>query len=142
MKNLKSIETKCLLIQPEFSEHSALNYKDVCEIVGAKYPIPPLNLITVAALFPQNWHFKLVDLNIESLNIESIKWADLVCTGGMLSQQKGILSLIELAHSFGKKVVIGGPEPTSQPDLYQHADYLVLGKGERYISPIWDGKDE
>ncbi|OFY08186.1 MAG: hypothetical protein A2X05_15440 [Bacteroidetes bacterium GWE2_41_25] len=130
MKNLKSIETKCLLIQPEFSEHSALNYKDVCEIVGAKYPIPPLNLITVAALFPQNWHFKLVDLNIESLNIESIKWADLVCTGGMLSQQKGILSLIELAHSFGKKVAIGGPEPTSQPDLYQHADYLVLGEGE------------
>ncbi len=130
MKNLMSIETKCLLIQPEFSKHSALNYKDVCEIVGAKYPIPPLNLITVAALFPQNWHFKLVDLNIECLNIEAIKWADLVCTGGMLSQQKGILSLIELAHSFGKKVAIGGPEPTSQPDLYQHADYLVLGEGE------------
>lgn len=130
MKNLMSIETKCLLIQPEFSEHSALNYKDVCEIVGAKYPIPPLNLITVAALFPQNWHFKLVDLNIESLNNKDIEWADLVCTGGMLSQQKGILALIELAHSFGKKVAIGGPEPTSQPDLYQHADYLVLGEGE------------
>lgn len=125
-----SNETRCLFIQPEFSEHSSLNYKDVCEIVGAKYPIPPLNLVTVAALFPQNWHFKLVDLNIESLNIEAIKWADLVCTGGMLSQQKGILSLIELAHSYGKRVVIGGPEPTSQPDLYQHADYLVLGEGE------------
>ncbi len=125
-----SIEIKCLLIQPEFSEHSALNYKDVCEIVGAKYPIPPLNLITVAALFPQNWQFRLVDLNIGSLNLEDIKWADIVCTGGMLSQQKGILSLIKLAHSYGKKVVIGGPEPTSQPDIYQDADYLVLGEGE------------
>ena len=129
-KNLMSIEIKCLLIQPAFSEHSALNYKDICEIAGAKYPVPPLNLITVAALLPQNWDFKLVDLNIESLNIEAIKWADLVCTGGMLSQQKGILSLIDLAHSFDKKVVIGGPEPTSQPDIYLHADYLVLGEGE------------
>lgn len=98
--------------------------------MGAKYPLPPLSLITVAALFPQSWQFKLVDLNIECLNIEDIKWADLVCTGGMLSQQKGILALIGLAHSLGKKVAIGGPEPTSQPELYMHADYLVMGEGE------------
>lgn len=141
-----SVGTKCLLIQPEFSEFSALNYKEVCEIAGAKYPFPPLSLITVAALLPQNWQFRLLDLNIEALDIKAMKWADLICTGGMLPQQQGIITLIGMAHSLGKKVVVGGPEPTSQPSLYEMADYLVLGEGEvtipEFLKDLAAGKEK
>ena len=133
MKNLMSEETNCILIHPQFSKNSSLNYVDVCKIVGAKYPIPPLGLLTVAALLPQNWNFKLIDLNVEPLLEEYFEWADIVCTGGMLSQQPGIFSVIEKAHQHGKRVVVGGPEPTSQPELYKMADYLVLGEGENTI---------
>ncbi|MBN2395171.1 MAG: B12-binding domain-containing radical SAM protein, partial [Candidatus Atribacteria bacterium] len=133
MKNLMEQGTRCLLIQPKFSKFSSLNYVDVCKIVGAKYPIPPLGLMTVAALLPQNWIFKLIDINVEPLRDEYFEWADIVCTGGMLSQQPGIISIIDKAHRYGKKVVVGGPEPTSQPQLYQMADYLVLGEGENTI---------
>jgi radical SAM superfamily enzyme YgiQ (UPF0313 family) len=136
MKNLMSNGTRCLLIQPKFSKFSSLNYVDVCKIVGAKYPTPPLGLMTVAALLPQNWIFKLIDINVEPLMEKYFEWADIVCTGGMLSQQPGILSIIEKAHQNNKKVVVGGPEPTSQPQLYQMADYLVLGEGENTI-PIF-----
>ena len=94
--------TRCLLIHPKFSKFSALNYVDVCEIVGAKYPIPPLGLLTVAALLPQQWLFKLIDINVEPLTDEDFDWADIVCTGGMLPQQPGILSVIEKAHQYGK----------------------------------------
>ena len=130
MKNLITKDTRCLIIQSEFSEFSFWNYVDVCKMVGAKYPAAPLGLLTVAALLPQHWTFKLVDANIEPVLDEHFVWADIVCVGGMLPQQANMLSLIDRAHQLGLPVVAGGPDPTSQPELYKSADFLVLGEGE------------
>ncbi len=128
-----SLKTNCLLVHPEFSKNSSLNYVDVCRIAGAKYPIAPLGLITVASLLPQNWNFKLIDLNTTPLQDKYFEWADIVCTGGMLSQQPGIIAIIRKAHEYGIKVVVGGPDPTCQSNLYSEADYLVMGEGENTI---------
>jgi radical SAM superfamily enzyme YgiQ (UPF0313 family) len=130
MKDFLKSGTKCLIVQSEFSAFSYWNYIDICKLVGAKYPAAPLGLLTVAALLPQQWHFKLVDANVEPLLDEHMEWADIVCTGGMLPQQRSMLSLIDKAQHFGCPVVVGGPDPTSQPELYQDADYLVQGEGE------------
>ncbi|MDZ7722627.1 MAG: B12-binding domain-containing radical SAM protein [candidate division KSB1 bacterium] len=130
MRKLIENKSKCLIIQSEFSEFSFWNYVDVCKIIGAKYPSAPLGLLTVAALLPQHWIFKLVDANITPVLDEHFEWADIVCLGGMLPQQPNMLSLIDRAHQFNLPVVVGGPDPTSQPELYQSADYLVLGEGE------------
>ena len=129
MENLLSKGTKCLIVQSEFSSNSFWNYTDVCKIAGAKYPAAPLGLITVAALLPQDWEFNLVDANVGPLLAEHFEWADIVCIGGMLPQQKSMIAIIDRAHDFGCKVVVGGPDPTSQPDLYKSADFLVLGAG-------------
>jgi hypothetical protein len=48
----------------------------------------------------------------------------------MLPQQTSMLELIGRAHRMNCTVVVGGPDPTSQPDLYKDADFLVLGEGE------------
>ncbi|MBN1918510.1 MAG: B12-binding domain-containing radical SAM protein [Verrucomicrobia bacterium] len=125
--------TKCLLVQARFSQFSFWNYVDVCKIVGAKYPAAPLGLMTVAALLPQDWTLKLVDENVEPLLDEHFEWADIVCTGGMLPQQQSVLSVIDKAHAHGCRVVVGGPDPTAQPTLYESADYLVQGEGELTI---------
>ena len=130
MKDLHSEVSKCLLIQTRFSDFSFWNYQDVCKIVGKKYPAAPLGLLTVAALLPQHWEFKLIDENVEPLSDEHLTNADLVCIGGMLPQQKSMLELIERAHRLNCVVVVGGPDPTSQPELYKEADFLVLGEGE------------
>jgi len=130
MKDLYQNETKCLIVQTKFSAFSFWNYQAVCKMVGAKYPAAPLGLLTVAALLPQHWTFKLIDENVEPLLDEHLKWADLVCTGGMLPQQKSLLEFIERAHSLDCTVVVGGADPSSQPELYKGADYLVLGEGE------------
>ena len=127
---------KCLLVYPRFSEFSYWNFSEVCELVGAKYPAPPLGLITVAALLPQDWEIKLVDLNIEEMDESLIEWANIVMTGGMLPQQKGMFEIIDLAHLYGKPVAIGGPDPTSQPEVYKGADFLVLDEGEITIPPF------
>lgn len=121
---------RALLIHPEFSPFGFWNYRDVCRLVGAKYPASPLGLITMAALLPKDWEVRLIDLNTDTLNDRQIDWADLVFIGGMLSQQAQFLRLIDRVHARGKKVVAGGPDPTSQPHIYQSADYLVLGEAE------------
>jgi radical SAM superfamily enzyme YgiQ (UPF0313 family) len=99
-------------------------------MVGAKYPAAPLGLMTVAALLPHHWIFRLIDENVEPLLDDHLKWADIVCTGGMLPQQKSMLNFIRRAHDLNRIVVVGGPDPTSQPDVYLEADFLVLGEGE------------
>ena len=139
MKDFNGGHTKCLLVQTKFSGFSFWNYQEVCNIVGAKYPAAPLGLLTVAALLPQHWIFRLIDENVEPLLDDHLKWADIVCTGGMLPQQKSILNLINLAHNLDCIVVVGGPDPTSQPDVYPEADFLVLGEGEIAIPMFLNG---
>jgi radical SAM superfamily enzyme YgiQ (UPF0313 family) len=130
VKHLMEKGTKCLIVQSRFSPFGFWNYVDVCRIAGAKYPATPLGLLTVAALLPQQWDFKLIDENVEPLRTEHLEWADIVCVGGMLPQQQAMLSIVDKAHQHGRPVVLGGPDPSSQPHLYQSADYLVHGEGE------------
>jgi radical SAM superfamily enzyme YgiQ (UPF0313 family) len=129
----------CLLISPRFSEFSYWNYREVCEIYGARYPAAPLGLVTVAALLPQEWTIRLLDLNVRPMDLALIDWADIIMAGGMISQQQNLLALIELAHARGKRIVVGGQDPTSQPDVYASADYLALDEGELTIPKFLAG---
>lgn len=127
---------RCLLLQTKFSENSYWNYTKACETLGHKAPEPPLGLITIAAILPQHWEFKLLDLNAAGFSQNVWDWADMVCIGGMLPQQSEMLNYIRLAVKDNKYVAVGGPDPSSQPELYKDANALVLGEGESSI-PIW-----
>jgi len=130
MRNILDKGTRCLLVQPGCLENTYYNCTEVCRLMGAKYLEPPLGLLTAAALLPQQWEFKLVDENVEPLLKDHFQWADIVCTGGMLPQQNGILAVVDRAHEAGRPVVVGGADPTLQPNLYQSADFLVQNEGE------------
>jgi radical SAM superfamily enzyme YgiQ (UPF0313 family) len=123
-----------LLVYPEFSPFGFWNYKEVCRLLGARYPAAPLGMITLAALLPGSWRMKLVDMNTTRLTDRDIDEADLVFVGGMLPQQANFLKLVDRVHGRGKKVVAGGPDPTSQPEIYEKADFLVLGEVENSIT--------
>jgi radical SAM superfamily enzyme YgiQ (UPF0313 family) len=127
---------RCLLVQPEFPLGSFWNYKPTVELIGAKTPNMPLGLVTVAAILPQSWQFRLVDLNCQTLTEEDWTWAEIVALGGMLPQQLSLLSMLRAAKERGKFVIVGGPDPTSQPELYAEADALILDEGEITI-PNW-----
>jgi radical SAM superfamily enzyme YgiQ (UPF0313 family) len=132
---------KVLLLYPEFSSFGFWNFRETCRLMGARYPASPLGIITMAALLPSKWHLRLIDLNTTTLNDSDIDWADLVFIGGMLPQQKQFLHLIDRVHSRGKKVVAGGPDPTSQPEVYRSADYLVLGEVESSMQVFLEDLD-
>ena len=80
-----------LLVAPCFSGQSFWNFRAACEVYGARFPAPPLGLITVAALLPRSWECRLVNRNTEELHEADLDWADLVMTGGMLPQQPDAL---------------------------------------------------
>lgn len=124
---------KVLMIFPLFNANSFWNYKETCDLAGARYPAAPLGLITVAALLPKNWEIKLVNRNTELLTDEDFGWADLVMTGGMLPQRNDALHIIEMCRAGGKPVVIGGPDVTSSPILYRAANFQVLGEAEEIM---------
>ena len=127
---------RCLLIQPRFETTNYWNFVESARAIGAKATAPPLGLLTVAALLPHHWEFRVVDLNVTELSESDWQWADLICTGGMLPQQPGIRSLIDESARRGKFVAVGGPDPTQQPQLYATADAIVAGEGEATI-PLW-----
>ncbi|MCM2373855.1 B12-binding domain-containing radical SAM protein [Aporhodopirellula aestuarii] len=127
---------RCLLIQPLFEQTNYWNFVESARAIGAKATAPPLGLMTVAALLPQAWEFEIADLNVAPLDPTSWERADIICTGGMLPQQPGILELVARARAEEKFVVVGGPDPTSQPQIYQEADAIVMGEGELTI-PMW-----
>ncbi len=131
-----STPTRCLLVYPEFTSQSFWNYRATCHLVGAAYPAAPLGLITVAALLPASWQCRLVDRNVGTLTDADLAWADIVFTGGMIPQQRSSLALIERCQAAGKPVVVGGPDATSSPHLYDRADYQVLGEAEITL-PRW-----
>jgi radical SAM superfamily enzyme YgiQ (UPF0313 family) len=124
-----------------FERQSFWNFTAACEVFGARFPAPPLGLITVAALLPSSWQCRLVNRNTEELLDADLDWADLVMTGGMLPQQPDALQIIELAHARHKPVVVGGSDVTSSPDAYGASDFQVLGEAEGVIGAFieaWD----
>lgn len=127
-----------LLVSPKFPVSTFWNIKATCRVNGARHPSIPLGLLTVAALLPTEWTCRLVDRNVSDLTNADLAWADLIMTGGMNVQRPDCLSVIALAQGCGKCVVVGGPDATSEPGFYSHAEFLVLGEVEVIIQDFID----
>jgi radical SAM superfamily enzyme YgiQ (UPF0313 family) len=130
------------MVYPRFGTGTFWNFAATCGLLGAKYPTPPLGLITLAALLPAAWTIRLVDRNVETLEDSDLEWADLVMTGGMLPQYFDTVEIIDLCRARGKPVVVGGPGATSVPHGYGKANFKVLGEAEGIIDAFiaaWEG---
>jgi radical SAM superfamily enzyme YgiQ (UPF0313 family) len=128
---------RVLLINPEFP-HSFWSLQQSGDLLGRKTLMPPLGLLTLAALLPSDWELRLADLNARPLRSDDWDWADLVMLSGMIVQRNGLLDLIRQAKARHKTVVVGGPYATSVPQeiLAAGADFLVRGEGEIAV-PLW-----
>jgi radical SAM superfamily enzyme YgiQ (UPF0313 family) len=128
---MPSTSCRALLISPRcVSGGTIMIYPKLREALGFGYLFPPLGLLTVAALLPRSWDIRLIDRNFQNLTREDVDRADIVMTGGMLTQQNDTLEIIRLAHARGKPVVVGGPDVTSSPHVYSKADFQVRGEAE------------
>lgn len=126
---------RVLLINPEFPS-SFWSLQHAVRMVRAKTLLPPLGLLTVAALLPRDWELRLVDLNVRNLTEEDWQWAEIVMLTGMHVQQKGMHSVLQEAKRREKITVMGGPHVTLFPEeqLSQDCNFFFVGEAENTIS--------
>ncbi len=120
-----------LLLYPHFPR-TFWSFDRFMEMAGVKAFIPPLGILTVAALLPAEWSLRFFDRNVEEESQEDWHWCDIVILSAMIVQREDFHHLIRKAVAMGKKVAVGGPYPTSLAEHAQHsgAHYLILDEGE------------
>ncbi|MGH8584067.1 MAG: DUF4070 domain-containing protein [Gammaproteobacteria bacterium] len=132
-----------LMVYPEFpATYWGMQY--FLPLIGKKAIMPPLGLLTIAALTPASYSIRLVDLNCVPLNDDDIEWADIVCFSAMLPQKPSLLDTAGRCRRAGKLLVFGGPYPTACPaECTPHCDVLVLNEGEitwpMFLRDVEDG---
>ena len=74
---------KILLVYPQYPD-TFWSFKYALKFISKKASFPPLGLLTVAAMLPDEWEKKLVDMNVIHLTDEDITWADYVFVSAMV----------------------------------------------------------
>lgn len=121
---------RILLLYPEFPK-TFWSFKYALPFIGKKSAFPPFGLLTVAAMLPQEWEKKLVDLNVQNLNEGDLRWADYIFISAMIVQKESSQEVINLAKSLGKKIVAGGPLfTTGHEEFSKDVNSFVLGEAE------------
>ncbi len=122
---------RTLFLYPEFPK-TFWSYEKILELVNRKVLLPPLGLVTVAALLPQHWEMKLVDRNVREVTDAEWDWAELVVISGMIVQKADMAAQIAKAKARGLPVAVGGPFASSTPDApeLELADFKILDEGE------------
>ncbi|MBU1168820.1 MAG: B12-binding domain-containing radical SAM protein [Proteobacteria bacterium] len=132
MATLKRI----LLVYPEIPGNTYWSFKYALKFIDKKSSMPPLGLLTLAALFPDDITLKLVDMNIEKLADQAILKADAVFISAMIIQKDSTKQLALRCKKLGRTVVLGGPYPTGSYQDIDFADHMILGEVEETLKPF------
>jgi len=125
---------KILLVNPRYPD-TFWSFRHALKFISKKATFPPLGLLTVAAMLPDEWEKKLVDMNTTSLTDKDLKWADYVFIGAMVVQQDSAKEVISRCNKLDAKIVAGGPYFTiaHQEIAFDSVDHLVLDEGENTL---------
>lgn len=118
-----------LLVSPRTPD-TFWSFSHVMRLVGRKTAFPPLGLMTIAAMLPREWNLKLIDLNVESLSDDHIRWADAVFVSAMIVQEPSVREVIARSNALGKTVVAGGPLFTTGAERFPEVACVVVGEAE------------
>ena len=118
-----------LLLYPEFPD-TFWSFKHALKFIRKRASLPPLGLLTVAALLPKAWAKRLVDVNVRKPRESDLAWADLVLISGMIAQQDSAHELISRCRAAGKTIVAGGPLFTLGHEQFPEVDHFVLNEAE------------
>jgi len=124
-----SNKLKILLINPEIP-NTFWSLKNALKFISKKALLPPLGLLTVAAMLPESFEKKLIDMNTAALHDSDIEWADYVFISAMVIQKNSARTVVERCNKLKVKVVAGGPLFTAFPELIPNIDCLVLNEAE------------
>jgi radical SAM superfamily enzyme YgiQ (UPF0313 family) len=120
---------KVLLLYPEFPD-TFWSFKHALKFIRKRAALPPLGLLTVAAMLPEDWEKRLVDVNVRKLRDKDLAWADVVFISGMIAQQDSAHKLVARCRAAGRTIVAGGPLFTLGHEQFPDVDHFVLNEAE------------
>ncbi len=127
---------RALMVWPRFPP-SFWGLEGMLKLMPESAIMPPLGLITVAALCPKSWEIRLVDRAFESLTDDQILWADLVMVSAMHVQREDAHEILSRARKLGRRTIIGGSYASSQPNVVEElADHVVVGEPDEVFDQI------
>ncbi|MFA5309378.1 MAG: B12-binding domain-containing radical SAM protein [Dehalococcoidales bacterium] len=133
---------KILLVYPRYPD-TFWSFRHALKFLSKKASFPPLGLLTVAAMLPAAWDKKVVDLNVNALDDEDIKWADYVFISSMVVQKDSAREVISRCNSLHTRIVAGGPLFTTGYEEFDGIDHFVLGEAEvtlpRFLADLENG---
>ena len=107
------------------------SFKYALKYVSKKAAFPPLGLLTIAALLPEGWDVRLLDLNVGKLRDEDILWADAVMLSAMIAQRESVQTVLQECRRLNRKVIAGGPLFSGAADEYESlVDHRSLDEAE------------
>jgi radical SAM superfamily enzyme YgiQ (UPF0313 family) len=123
---------KILFVYPKYPV-TYWGFQYALKFVSKKANFPPLGLATVAAMFPEDDQKRLIDMNVATLKDKDLLWADYVMISAMVVQRDSARDVINRCKALGVKTVAGGPLFTSEPEVFDDVDHLLLNEGELTI---------
>jgi len=118
-----------LLIYPQFPD-TFWSFKHALRFVRKRAALPPLGLLTLAAMLPRQWSKRLIDINVRKLSEDDLAWADCVFISAMVVQRESARETISQCKAAGLKVIAGGPLFTSESESFEAVDHFVLNEAE------------
>jgi radical SAM superfamily enzyme YgiQ (UPF0313 family) len=134
-----------LMVQPK-TPQTFWSHDVSLKAIGFKAVMPPLGLMTVAAMFPDYYNVTLVDMNVRDLEMRDIERNDIVFLTGMWIHRESFLKVLHMCKDRGKTVVAGGPfvqsaygRPGTDYLESDKIDHLVLYEAENNLPDfLWD----
>jgi radical SAM superfamily enzyme YgiQ (UPF0313 family) len=125
---------KVLLVYPR-NPDTFWSFKHALKFISKKANFAPLGLLTVAAMLPDEWEKKLVDMNTATLIDKDLKWADYVFISAMVVQQNSAREVINRCKKFGTKTVCGGPLFSAGYEEFgfDDIDHLIFSEAENIL---------
>ena len=126
---------KILLVYPQYPD-TFWSFKHALKFISKKSAFPPLGLLTVAAMLPEEWEKRLVDMNVNTLSNADIQWADYVFIGAMVIQRDSATEVITRCRELDTKTVAGGPLFTTGYKEFDRVNHFILGEAEAILPPF------
>ena len=123
---------KILLVSPTTPE-TFWSFKHVLRFVSKRAAFPPLGLLTVAAMLPADWQVKLVDMNVNPLSDDDLRWADFVLLSAMIVHKASVSEVVNRCRRMGVPVIAGGPLFTTGHAAFPDIDHFVMDEAEELI---------
>jgi radical SAM superfamily enzyme YgiQ (UPF0313 family) len=126
---------KILLVYPRYPD-TFWSFRHALKFISKKASFPPLGLLTIAAMLPEEWDKRLIDMNVRPLKDEALQWADYVFISAMAVQRESAQEVIDRCKKLGVKAVAGGPLFTAEREEFKDVDHLILNEAEKTLPPF------